>query len=93
MNKALRAALIQTCTSGDYAVTVTTAEMHHPLPYCAHRHCQWVLPTHFRVIHHCVRLSPCCHPSYSNNCNGILVGRLNLCCHLTNICLCSCGPD
>ena len=34
--KSLHAVLVEICTSGGTAVSDATAEMHHPLPLCAH---------------------------------------------------------
>jgi len=39
MNKSLHAMLIKICTSRGEPVAVSTAEMPHPLPPCAHSHC------------------------------------------------------
>ena len=92
-------------------VMVTTTEMHHPPPHCAHIHClisikvQRALTNasecHFSALRNSVTqlcilhtfvsdaiLSVCpsaaiCHTA--TKCNGILVGRFSLYCHITNI--------
>ena len=44
-----------------------------------------LLHMHSHVRHHSVGVPLCCHLYRATTCNGISVGRLNLCCHPTNI--------
>ena len=91
--------------------TVTTAEMHHPPPHCAHIH--WLVSINVQQVS--VNVSGCCffcmeefsytpllRPYFMSDAilsdcpsaaichiatkrNGMLVRRVNLCCHITNI--------
>jgi len=86
-------------------VAVTIAEMHHPPPHWTHIHC--LVPRNIQqalinwMAHLCTsmsdaHLSDCssasiCHMESKHN--GILVGRYNLYCHTTNICLWCRGPS
>lgn len=115
LHKSLHAMLIKICASqGD---PVTTAETHHPLPPCAHKHCmgfvnfqQVLMNVRGVIFFHLKEFSdsfvssalPCQTPFdqtptllpsvTATTHNGILVGRFNLYCHPTNICLLRYGP-
>ena len=73
----------------DFYIIVTTAEMHHPLPHCAHIHC-WVSINiqqalmNISVCHFfCTEefnVTPLLHTHFHVRCHFI---RLPLCCHLS----------
>ena len=91
-NEGLHIALVKVCAGGGHPLSVvSTAETQHPLPLCAHVHCLVLMMSPLCSI--CTSMSgtillycpsaAVCHTA--TMCHGILVGRLSLYWHPTNI--------